>query len=146
MDFISKLSVAADKRILLLCFFIMLAGLFSGMFFTSMIPETEKLHLAGLLQEAMASRNLNIMPAMIYNLLLLAMIFFCGMSVYGFPLAALLFFCRSMFLGVCIPLAAGAPFVAFLPFILFNLLLLMIYLTATTLCVSYGLSRLHIRT
>lgn len=140
------ISDTINKKVLLICVFIMLAGLSSGMFFISMVPETDRLHLTELLQETITSRSLNILPAIIYNLLLLGLIFFCGLSVYGFPLAALLFFCRAMFLGVCIPLAAGAPLTAFLPFICSNLLLMIIYLAATTACISYGSSHIHIRT
>jgi len=146
MDLISKLSGIADKKILLTCFFIMLAGLSSGIFFISMLPGTDKILLAGLLQDAIKTHSLNILPAVIYNLMLFALIFLCGLSVYGFPLAALLFFCRAMFLGVCIPLVSGAPFSDFMPFLFFNLLLLLLYLAATAACVSYGLVHLRGRT
>lgn len=146
MDFFSKISDHTNKKILFLCLFIMITGLSSGIFFTSMIPASDRGALSGFLQEAIASHDLSIPSVIIYNLLLLALIFFCGLSVYGFPLAALLFFCRSMLPGICIPLVTSAPAADFLPFLLFNMILLLVYLAATAACISYGSSRIHIRT
>ena len=92
--FFSKLNI----RVLLLCLFILVTGISSGIFFAGLLPPADKSALISTLANADTSPfSLRLLT----NLCLLLLIGFAGFTVYGFPLALFLLFFRGFSTGFC---------------------------------------------
>lgn len=132
-----------NSKTLLFCLFILFAGMSTGVFFTFLIPSEDKLHLAALLQSALETGNLKVVPLLLCNFIWLALMFLSGLTIYGFPLAPVMLFCRAMTLGVCIPLAGASQVLSTLSLFIFNLLFTIVLLAASIFSLSYAMPLIH---
>lgn len=148
-----------EPRILLICFFIMLAGLSAGAFFAAAIENSDKLYLAEVLINHLTNENISgtvnaqtsAVPAVtsiLANSFSLLLIGFAGLSVYGFPFALVILLFRSFASGFCGSLLAGSistigtlKFIT--AFLVPNTMLCLCFLTAAAVSTCYAVPRLH---
>ena len=133
-------------RTLLICLFILLAGLSSGVFFGGIIPVSEKLHLASMIQIS----TLKLLPLLLTNTAVILFIILAGFTVYGFPLALIALWFRSFSVGLCDCLLlynqdSGSTWSFIVSFLLPQLFLCGIYLLITAASTGYALRQLHPR-
>lgn len=140
------LKTTVNIRVLALCLFILIMGLSAGIFFGGIIPDADKIHLAGFMQKTDAQP----FPTLLINLIALMLMGLAGFTVYGSPLALLILFSRSFAVGFCDCLLlysndsdniAGFIFSFLLP----QLMLCAVYLAAATISVSYAWGQLQKR-
>ena len=130
-------------RALLICLFILLMGISSGVFFGGIIPISEKLHLSSMLQIS----TLKPIPILLTNMAAILLISLAGFTVYGFPLALIALWFRSFSVGLCDCLllynhdsGSTGSFIA--SFLLPQMFLCTIYLFVTAASTGYALQQL----
>ena len=142
---ISKFKV--NTNCLLLCLLILIMGISAGIFFSIIIPSSEKMYLISFLNNS----AVNFPHVLFTNIAVLLLILFAGFTIYGFPLALLMLFSRSFAVGFCDCLllynmdSGSIPEFVF-TFLLPQLILCFIYFAASGLSISYALSRLQNKT
>lgn len=127
-----------NHKILLLCLFILLAGMSAGSFFGSAMENQDKLYLSEFLTNHM---NGPLFLTFLINVCGLLLIIFAGITVYGFPFALLLLLSRGFATGFCISLLIYTG--AFLSICL-HILLCLCFMFAAVFSTCYALQHLHI--
>lgn len=147
MNYLLK-NISDDYRVPAVCLFIALAGVSSGVFFKELLPDGDELFLAEILERTLLSECHPLLPAVLVNTVIMAVIFLAGISVYGFPAASVVLFLRSFSTGLCTSIVlscAGRLSLKTLiaGYLVPNILLLSVFLIAVYICTRYGLALLY---
>ena len=129
------LKTLLNRRILLICLFVLTSGISAGLFLSGLMPTAEKLHLASLIQACSA----HYLYALISNIIYISLIAVAGITLYGFPLALLLLFARAFAAGFTGLFLIHTNNITML---LSQIMLCLIFTLITTASVTYALQHL----
>ena len=141
----NTLKKSINSQILIICLFIFITGISAGIFFGAILPGTDKTHLLSVISSHAKSPTI---AALLTNLILLSLICLAGFSVYGFPLSLILMMSRGFAFGFCDYLLLYSRHPGDLPGFLFSfllpqLILSLIYMTASAAATGYAVSKLQ---
>lgn len=136
-----------SRRTLLFCTFLLSAGLFTGIFFSMMIPDNEESYLLSALQMHLKSSEASFSPFLLSNIILILAIIIFSISIYAFPLCFAVLFTKAVSIGFCGRLLLSHQIstsaVSFLlEFLIPNIITAALLLFLTAITVSYSHSRL----
>ena len=129
------LKTLLNRRILLICLFVLTSGISAGLSLSGLMPTAEKLHLASLIQTCSA----HYLYALISNIIYISLIAVAGITLYGFPLAILLLFARAFSAGFTGLFLIHTNNITML---LSQIMLCLIFTLITTASVTYAMHHL----
>ena len=134
-----------SRRVFLLCIFVLSAGLFTGIFFSVMIPDSETAYLLSALQTHLKAGGISVLSFLLSNTVLVITIIVCSLSIYSVPLCFAVLFTKSVSIGFCGWLLLGhqislSPALFLLEFLLPNIFTAALLLLFTIIAVTHSYS------
>ena len=142
---ILKSELIRKKGSLLLSLFLCFTCIFTGIFFSLCLSSSDMEQLWKPVSNLLSADSTAILPPLLMNMFLLALIYLSGLSLYGFPASLFILSGKSLSIGFCIGLFYNSEVRMMLPLIFSNIFLMTALVLASFLSINYAIHNIAYR-